>query len=106
MFGRRGVVSFDEVEFEFVRGLGVGGVAGSINPRAVAALGSGTVLHVNTRAVGVDVGVFDLQEGFHADGDVLLQFLDEGLGSIVRGFGEDEAGVVDVYVCENDGGAE
>jgi hypothetical protein len=53
------VVSFDGVGFEFVRGLGVGGVAGSINPRAVAALGSGIVLHVNGSAVGVGVDVFD-----------------------------------------------
>ena len=56
-FDARGVVSFDGVEF--VRGLGVGGVAGSINPRAAAALGSGIVLHVNGSAVDVDVGVFD-----------------------------------------------
>jgi hypothetical protein len=42
-----------EFEFEFVRGLGVGGVVvGGID------LGSGTVRHVNGSAVGV-VGVFD-----------------------------------------------
>jgi len=35
-----------------------------------------------------------------------LEFLDEGLDLVVCGFGEDEAGVVDVDVCEDDGGEE
>ena len=58
----RGVVSLDGIKFEFVRGLGVGGVLGGTTPRS-AALGSGIVLHVNGNPVGV--GVFDnnLEEG-------------------------------------------
>jgi len=35
-----------------------------------------------------------------------LEFLDEGFDLVVCGFGEDETGIVNVDVCEDDRGAE
>jgi len=38
--------------------------------------------------------------------EIYLQFLDDELDLIMGRFREDEAGVVDVHVCEDDGGPE